>query len=260
MAEILDWQMARFVVYLLVLVRVLAILSVAPVIGSQNVPFQLRAGLSLVLALVLTAGLPETKVVYAGGLMLIWMAAQEALLGLCIGFLALMVFEALQMAGEVMGVQIGFALADVVDPITSESVSLLGQVLYLLGTLVFVVIGGPMMIVRALYTSLVAVSPGTAVMHLDTAREIVGFFSTVYLAAVQFAAPIVILMLLVSIIMGIIGRTVPQFNILFVGIPIRTLVGLLLMVFAMEYTVYRLVSLVGELPGEFERVTAGFAG
>ena len=260
MAGLLDWQMAHFMAYLLVLVRVLGILSVAPVIGSRNVPFQVRAGLGLVLALVLVAGLPGAQVVYTGGLHLLWSAVQETLLGLCIGFVALMIFESLQMAGEVMGVQIGFALADVVDPVTSESVSLLGQFQYLLGTLVFVVIGGPMMIVEALYKSLLAVPPGTAVMYLSTAHDIAGFFSTVLLAAVQFAAPVVILMLLISIAMGIIGRTVPQFNILFVGIPIRTLVGLALMIVGMEYTVYHLVDLIGTLPGEFEHIIMGFAG
>lgn len=259
MEDLLNWQLARFTAFLLVLVRVLAVLSVAPVIGSRSVPFPVRAALSLGLALILSAGLPQVGLAYASGLGLLWAALQEALFGIAIGFVALLLFEALQVAGEVMGVQVGFALADIVDPITSENVSLLGQIYYLLATLVFVLIGGPMMIVRSLYASLLAAPPGTALASPESALAVVELFSVVLLAAVQFAAPIVISMLLVSIAMGVIGRTVPQFNILFVGIPMRMLLALGVMILALEYTVYHLVRVLEQLPEEISPIIAGFA-
>ncbi|MBE7559999.1 flagellar biosynthetic protein FliR [bacterium] len=260
MAEFLNWQLARFIVFLMLFVRVLAVFSVAPVVGSRAVPFPLRGALALGLALILTVGMPHVAVQYTTGMGLLWAAIQEALLGVAIGFIALLLFEALQVAGEVMGMQIGFALADIVDPITSENTSLVGQIYYLLATLVFVLIDGPMMIVTSLHGSFAHVPPGTALASADSGRAIVELFSVVLLAAVQFAAPIVVSMLLVSIAMGVIGRTVPQFNILFVGIPVRTLIGLAVMVLALQYTVYRLVGLIELLPGEIETVVAGFAG
>jgi flagellar biosynthesis protein FliR len=257
MTQLLYWQLEHVLFYLLLLVRVLALLSVAPVIGSRSVPFRLRAMLSLFLTLVLVAGTPEPAVAVPGGMALFWAAIKEAMAGLSIGFLALLMFEAMQIAGEAMGVQIGFALADVVDPVTSENTALLGQLQYLFGTIVFMVIGGPMMVVKSLNTSLEIVPPGAVVLSAQPAEVIVAQFSGVLFAAVQFAAPVIICMLLVSIAMGIIGRTVPQFNILFVGIPIRTLLGLFIMIICMEYTVYRLIDLFDEIPGSLAKVALG---
>ncbi len=258
MADFLNWQVGRFVVFLMLFVRVLSVFSVAPVIGSRSVPLPVRFMLSMGLALILTVGMPHMAVHYTTGLGLLWGALQEALLGVSIGFVALLLFEALQIAGEVMGIQIGFALADIIDPITSENVSLLGQVYYLLATLVFVIIDGPMMILRSLYGSFAHVPPGAALASAESGRAVVEIFSSVLLAAVQFSGPIIISMLLVSIAMGVIGRTVPQFNILFVGIPVRTLLGLGVMILALEYTVYRLVGMMELLPGEIDAIIAGF--
>jgi len=195
----------------------------APLIGSERVPAQLKAALGLALALVLmpVAGrLPE----FTGPAQIGLMAASEAAIGLAIGFAAKLIFAAVSMAGELGDLQSGFGFAGVVSPQTGEHTSVIGQLQLGISWLIFLGANGHHLLLKALGDSFSAVplgaGPGICALALTHAAS--GLIAT----AIQIAAPVVAAVMLSDLSLGLLTRAAPQMNLLAIGFPIKLAVGL----------------------------------
>ena len=155
------------------------------------------------------AGLPDLAILVAG----------EVAIGAVIGFLARLMLLAFEMAGEIVAIQMGFGIAAVFDPLGGHRSSLVGRWLWLAGTALFLTLGGHHLLLRAFGTSLTALPPGRG-FPVDQAAEIVFRASADAIASpLRIAAPIVGALLLATLGLGILARTVPQMNVFVVGIP-----------------------------------------
>lgn len=211
-----------------VFLRVGMIIFFLPLFGARNFPGIWKAGLSFVLAIILTPmvppfeNLPETLPGIVLGL------ASEALLGLCLAFIVKLAFAAVQLAGQFMAFQMGFSMARAMDPVTGAQSTTLSQFLYLFTILIFFTINGHHHLIQALATSFQTVPPNG--FHLNPALSgiIVKASSEMFLIALKIAAPIMIALFLSNLCLGIVARTVPQVNILMIGFPINIGLGLII--------------------------------
>lgn len=218
----------QFRVFLLVFVRITTLVVAAPVIGSVllAVPPQLIAGLGSALSLVVMMNLPEGASAPPFGLEFGLRAAGEALVGLSFGFLATLILAGIQFGGEIIDHVIGFSISDVIDPITNESASLIGNVKGLLATILFLVLNGHLHLFRGLIRTFEIVPPGAVGMPLGIWPLLLAYSEALFVVGIQIATPALLVMTVVWVPEGFLARMVPQLNLLVNDVPVRMALGL----------------------------------
>ena len=207
------------------LVRVLALFSVAPVLSHRAIPARIKVALAVGIALVLLPNVPApplTDVLSASGLALL---AQNIAIGVIIGFTVRIVFAALELAGEVIGLQTGLSFAGFFNPAMGVAQTATSSFMSLLALLMFVAIDGHLMLIHALAESfrLFPLAGGEFPTSFDRVARLGG---NVFAIGLTIALPFITVMMLVNIVLGVLARVAPQLNIFAVGFPLTILVGL----------------------------------
>jgi len=171
----------------------------------------------------LTLPAPQNALEYA------WMSLLEFALGVALGLGVLTIVSGLQMAGSLIDAQIGMSLGNVFNPQFQTESSLSGEMLYQLGLVVFLIVGGHHLIIAALIDTFQTMPVGYAWVSADSISLLSDLVHQSLVLAVQISAPLMGMMAVVGLAMGFLGHTIPQLNVLVVGFPVRTLVGLLLL-------------------------------
>lgn len=228
----------RWDIYLLVLARVAGVVGVAPVFGNRAIPNQVKVGLALVLTLLLA---PMQAQAAGGGTVPGWITlavamSGEVLVGLLMGFAGMVVFSAVQIASRLIGVQLGLGMPGTMDPMWTESGSFLDTFYGMLALIVFLSIGGHYLIITALSRSFDLVPVGTYGLRAATGANLVALSSAAFTTALHLAIAAVGTMLLTDMTMGLVVRTIPQMNVFSVGMPVKIIIGLLVLSALMPWT------------------------
>ncbi|MPZ98548.1 MAG: hypothetical protein GEU80_04265 [Dehalococcoidia bacterium] len=224
--------------FLLVLARITAAIAPMPLFGTQGVPAQTKVGLAVLLALIVLplqgAPLSEPPVnIFAFAAVL----GSEVLVGLSIGIAVAMVFHALEMGATLIGVQMGFGVGAVFDPLSGAHVGTLDQFYRVVVTLVFFAVNGHYLVIQGLLHTFEVVPPGSADLTLIAGERVVPFFAALFVTAVRIALPVMGALMLTELAMVLVGRTVPQMNVLVESFPAKIGVGLLVMAASMPLMV-----------------------
>ncbi|HHW18197.1 MAG TPA: flagellar biosynthetic protein FliR [Firmicutes bacterium] len=208
-----------------VLLRTSGVLMTAPVVGTRYVPWTVKVAISLVTGYILWSFVPAVDLPGTLEEMAV-RAAGEVILGLFLGFIGTIMMAAIETAGHLADMEVGFGLANVVDPQYGQPSPLLGILKYLLVTLMFLAIDGHHIFIRALYDSFVLVPAGGATIPSSWAQVGIMAVSKMMWTALILSCPVWASALIVDITLGMIARSVPQLNVFVVGMPLKTLVGL----------------------------------
>ena len=212
--------------FIFILLRVSSMLITIPILGSRAVPVRVKAGLSLMVTFLLFPFI-KFHLPSLGILSLISGMLGEVIIGIIIGFAGRLLFAGVQIAGQLIGFQMGFAIVNVFDPITSEQVSIIAQFQYLIAILIFLAVDGHHVFLYAIAESYRIISPLDFHFSPELMQSIVEISKDIFIIAVKIGAPIITALLMTSIGFGLIARTVPQINILIVGFPLKIAVGLI---------------------------------
>ena len=215
-------------VFLLLLTRVSGIFIISPFFGSMNIPVTIRAAIAFSFSIVIFPVVDGLGIVEAPASALMYGIAVlgELFIGWLIGFIAFMAFSAINMAGKVMDMQVGFAIVNVMDPTSGQQVPLIGSFLYNLGLIVFLVTNGHHMIITALMESFRTI-PLVGIQPDSTITAFVGSLMTsMFMTGMKIAMPVTFSILLTNVGLGILARTMPQLNIFVVGIPMQLMIGM----------------------------------
>ncbi len=214
-------------VFVLVLTRVGTLVMTAPIFGSNEVPRQVRALLALLLSALVMPLYWNTPIETPGnivnGLVIL---GSEALIGLALGLGVMIVFGGVQMAGQLIGQLAGMSLADVFSPGFGDRVPVISQFLFYVAMAVFVVIGGHRQVVGALLDTFESLPIGTGGVPTSIADTMVTLIAHSFELGVRAAAPVMAAVLMAIIVVGLIGRTVPQMNIMALGFSLYGMVAL----------------------------------
>ncbi|MCK5126310.1 MAG: flagellar biosynthetic protein FliR [candidate division Zixibacteria bacterium] len=228
MFDFINLGAEKIQLFILLMMRVGGIMLTAPVFSHRAIPKKFTVSMSLGLTVVLlpimiSTPLPET----ANLVDLLILCFREMFVGVLIGTVFSFIFIAARLAGSIVGYQIGFSMVNVMDPNSTSPVSILGELWFLLGTLIFLIINGHHMIISGLVNSFQLIPLGMATPSADIGEWLLKYSSFVFVLAVKFAAPVMITIFLLEIAMGVLARTMPQMNIFIVGFPLKIFVGLL---------------------------------
>lgn len=234
--DIFQGQIAAFV---LVLTRTSGIFLISPFFGSLNVPVQLRAAAAITMAMIIFPVIVSETVVTAPAsvLMFAGTVVQEMFIGWLIGFVAYVVMAAINMSGKIMDLQIGFAVANVMDPTSGQQSPLIGSFLYNLSVIYLLVVNGHHMIIAGVVESFRSVPLDSVVWNPSLANFMVDLTNGVLLTGMKIAMPVTFAILITNVGMGILARTMPQMNIFVVGIPMHLMIGLFMLAMLMPFYV-----------------------
>ena len=224
-------------IFMLVFARITGIFTSAPIFGSHNIPVQLKAALSLLCTALVIPLLIDSQIT-VGSSMLVYLliVISEFFLGLLLGFAASLVFTAVQMAGHLLDMQIGFGIVNIFDPQSGQQVPLLGNFKYILALLVYLSTNGHHFFLSALFDSFKSTPITTVVFHaIPLAELFVDLISGAFIFAFKITVPVLIALFLTDIALGILARTMPQMNIFVVGIPIKIAVGVFVLSTALPF-------------------------
>lgn len=218
---------ALLVRWLLVFGRLMGLLAVMPLFGERTVPAQVRVGLAGVGAFVLLWVPASQPLLDDPSLLALGLAfAKELLVGVMVGYLARLVFAALQFAVNALDVQIGLSFVQLVNPAADVNLSVLGQFLNTLLLLLFLELDGHHLLLRGLVATYQFAPAGAAMPNPAAVGSLTSLLGVLVQMAIQVALPVVLVLLLIDVAMGIVGRVVPQLNVFLVSLPVKIMVGL----------------------------------
>ena len=223
----MEYWLDQFHVFLLVLLRVSALLMVAPIFGHRTWLARAKVGLAFTVSIILYPLVAETTPeIPAGVLPYALMMIKEILMGVVMGFVVLLLFVGIQFAGQLAGLQMGFGIVNVIDPQSSNHVSIMGQFLNVLAILLLLSLNGHHTILTGLVTSFETIPLGGVELKVGLMYKMITLTTQVFVIAIQISAPIMTALFLVTVALGVLARTVPQMNVFMVGFPVQITVGL----------------------------------
>jgi flagellar biosynthesis protein FliR len=227
MASLEFFLVSRFIIFTFVLARIGGMIVLAPIFGTLSMPRQVRVILTVAISLLVTpiylnATLPPvTDLATYGHLM-----ANEVAIGLLLGLGVTIMFSGIQVAGQIVSQMSGLSLAEVFDPGFDENVSTFTQLFYFLTMAVFVAIGGHRIMIEAVLETFTWAPPGHAALGETYVEALTELMTQSFSLGINASAPLLIALFLSTIILGLIGRTLPQINIIAVGFGVNSFLTL----------------------------------
>lgn len=214
-------------------VRMLALLSVAPVLGHRTVPARAKVGLAFLTALLLAPTVQNGSQYAIGSFDGLGLLIQQLLIGIAMGFILRLIFAAVELAGDIIGTQMGLNFAGFFDPQSAQQGTPIGAWLGVLLTLIFLSMNGHLLMLYALADSFRVIPIAPDAIAISDWRRVVGVGGELFRIGLYASLPVIAAMLVCNVALGALGRVAPQLNVLAVGFSITIMVGFLVLLLAL---------------------------
>lgn len=211
------------------LARILALVLSAPILSNPGLPVRIRVGLAIMITLVVAPTLGSPPSTDPGSLAGLLILAQQIIIGLALGFAVRLVFVAVEMAGELAGLQMGLGYATFFDPQNASRTPVVGQFLGLVATLAFLAADGHLQMIYLLSRSFSTLPIGAASLEAPTFMTLTNWGAEIFRFGVLLAMPILAALLIANLALGVLTRAAPQLNLFAVGFPLTLALGLLML-------------------------------
>lgn len=239
MFEFVNFAADKLQLFLLVMLRATGLFLMSPILSNRAFPTIAKVGMIVILSLILVSTLSSTTIPPVMSLAaLVVVAAKELLVGLSIGFVFTLLLMGVQAAGDIVSYQIGFAMAEVVDPQTSGHRTTLGQFWMILATLIFLTINGHHLVISAFNDSYKVIAPGQVSLTGTVAEMVINYSAYVFVIALKIAAPVIVTLLLTDVALGALSRLMPTMNVFIVGFGIKVGLGIAIMAVSLPVFAY----------------------
>jgi flagellar biosynthesis protein FliR len=225
-------------------IRILAMLATAPVFDNRTIQRRTRVGLAALIAILMMPVLPAPPVLSSA--QAIPVLLQQILIGVSMGFSMRLVFAAFEMAGDLLGLQMGLAFAQFIDPARGGQTPLIGSFLGVLASLVFLVIDGHLLVIAAVVQSFELI-PISADLSVVNPQNIAMAGSIMFMLALQISLPVLAAVLISNIVLGILARAAPQLNVMSIGFSITIGAGLWVLWVSLPYFIAGIDGAIGRL-------------
>jgi flagellar biosynthetic protein FliR len=230
MNEIVSVVTANLDYFILMLLRVSALIISSPIFGRKNVPNMLKIAFCVLVTYVLFAADPKSQdIQYNGVIEFAVLCIKELLFGLVLGFVTTLFFSLVQTAGQVMDMQMGFGMVNVFDVQSNISVPISGTLLNVILLIAFFGVNGHLQLIYVVRSTFTNIPVGQVSLNPAIGMAALEVFALAFLLAVNVAMPMIAAGLLGEVAMGFIVRAIPQMNVFVVGIPLKMLLGFLIL-------------------------------
>lgn len=237
--------------FVMILTRISAFFIVLPVFGWKSIPVRIKISLIVLMAIFFSMILPSpfgTKQISV--IEAILLITNEATYGLALGLVAALLFTAVRFSGHIVEREMGLAMAHILDPLTGEETQLLGSLLEMMFVILFLSANGHHLFLLILSKSYETFPAGCMPTIPVLTSGIISAGSAMLMIGLKLAAPILAAFLLLLVVLAILARMIPEMNILFISLPLRVGLGLLMLVAFFPFVntfVAEFASLMGKL-------------
>jgi len=228
-------------VFVLVLARVSGAVMTIPVLGSNLVPRQVKAAISLFLTLLLLPVVAKTQVVSLSMEWIGWAVeiARELTVGVVLGYSVRLLFTGIELAGQIIGFQMGLSIANVMGAQSQDQLpTIISEFKNLMAVMIFLSLNAHHYFLKGMADSFTLVPLASFSPQLPLLRRLILLTGNIFILSLRIGAPIIVVLLLTEIALGIIARLVPQMNVFIVALPLRIGVGLLMIAFSLPFFLY----------------------
>ena len=229
-------MMEKLLGFVMVLTRISAFFLVLPVFGWKTIPIRIKVAITVMIAIFFSIWTPlaiDAKQVSA--LETILLIASEATYGLALGLIVVLIFSVVKFTGRVIERQMGMAMAQIMDPLTGERVQPLGSLLEMIFIILFLSANGHHLFLLIISKSYEVFPAGSIPTISALAGGTVAAGSTMFVAGLRLAAPMLAAFLVLIVVLAILARMIPEMNILFISFPLRIGLGLLMTVISLPF-------------------------
>ncbi len=234
--------------YLWPFIRIAAMVMAAPIFSANYINTRLRLLIALLITMVvvptINTPMPQVSAVSAEGLLLI---TQQILIGISLGFMLQLLFNAFIIAGQVIAMQMGLGFASLVDPQNGQTVPVISQFYLIFVSLIFVSINGHLVLIQVLAESFFTMPVGSGGLPIESFRDIALLGSWMYAAAILIALPAIGSLTMVNLGFGILSRAAPQISPFSIGFPMSIILGFVIMLFTLPLVGQHLIDLSDEM-------------
>lgn len=240
----------------LILSRLAGLFLSSPLFSAPQIPTQVKALILMVMGMMLLGPVGvKPELVNLPVLHYVGLVSAEVAIGLFIGLLLTLVFSGIEFAGRLFGIQMGFAVANVVDPTTSQQIGVLSQIIRFIFLFVFFSMDGHLLLIKCLAVSFDILPLGIGEFRANAiADDIINVGGNLFVIAMKIALPISCAVLLINTGFAALARTTPQLNIFMVAFMVNILAGLHILSMALpslvalfQRIIYQSFELIGEL-------------
>jgi flagellar biosynthesis protein FliR len=246
MESVYNFSNKELLAFALVFMRMSAFVMTMPIFGVGSVPSSIKVLLALGLSFVIfpTVGWQQMDA-DPESFALVTLVVKEVFVGLTFGFLSRAFFIALTMAGQLISISLGISSGQLYNPTLGESSAAFDQFYGMMASLIFLGINGHHLLISAIADSYTLISVGQLTVELTGMNGVAHLVSTAMAIALKASSPVMVSILFVNVGMALIGRAVPQINILITSLPVNTLVGLFIILFTMPVLLWSMPDIVG---------------
>ncbi|MGH7661501.1 MAG: flagellar biosynthetic protein FliR [Vulcanimicrobiaceae bacterium] len=258
MLNVFGLHTAQLETFFLIWVRCSTMLMIMPVFGTAQIPVMVRVALGLMVSFVIYPTVPAMQPLSDFDALAIALISQ-VVIGILFGFVTQMVFMGVQFAGEMVDIQIGFAVANVINPASQQQVTIIGELQLAFATLIFLISNSHLLFFRGIGGSFALLPLPWINITIATQHSIITFFTQALLIVFSVAAPIAITLFLVNIALAFLARVAPQMNIFVIGFPLQITVGLVMLIISLPLLAYSLPNLFNQVPHELDTLMRSMA-
>ncbi len=227
------------------LTRILAMIASSPILGNKQIPARVKLGLSVLITIIVTPTIGEMPSVAVGSPQGLLIMIQQVIIGVAMGFTMRLIFTAIEMAGELAGLQMGLGFASFYDPVNAAQTPIVAQWLGMVAALAFLAINGHLHMLSALAESFKTLPIG-GMMPSQGFHDVARWGGSIFAYALQISLPILAALLITNIALGILTRAAPQLNLFAIGFPITLAIGFLVLMLSMPHFIPMLDRLTQE--------------
>ncbi len=237
-SDIFLWMTRNIECFVLVLIRISTLLFMFPIFSSRTIPLQIKVAISIILSMLFTpVAIPLTQDFPVTIPRFLYIIAAELFLAMVLSLMIRFIFAGIQVAGQMVGIQMGLGVANIMDPQSGTQSIIVAQFAYTISLLLFLVADGHHALIRVVAESFTIIPPGLILsLHLDASlvEAMVSAGSQMFALSVKLMAPVMGILLITQVALGILAKLVPQINMLMISLNLNVGLGLLFFGFTMH--------------------------
>lgn len=244
------------------LLRVLALISTAPILSEKSVPKRVKLGLGIMITVIIAPTLPATNIPLFS-LEALGLGLEQILIGIALGFTMQFAFAAIRTAGEIIGLQMGLSFATFIDPGSNLNMPVLARLMDMLALLLFLTFNGHLWLISMLADTFHTLPIGGEPINSNAFLALARAGGLIFLNGLMLALPVITLLLTLNLALGMLNRMAPQLSVFVIGFPLTLSVGILLMSVLMpliapfcEHLFSEIFNLLADIISELPKITS----
>jgi len=220
--------------FVLIFVRISVVFSLIPYFSSESMPRRIRAVVVFFMSMILLPVVAPLKAGDPNLAEMMMLLVQDLIIGVAIGLAVSIIFAGVQTAGQFVGFQMGFAIVNVIDPITGVDAPVTANLFYLCAFLLFLAFGGDHLLIKALVQSFMLVPLDGSLPQSGFYMGMVRYAAGIFSIALKVAAPAIGILLLLNVAFGVMARSVPQMNVFMMSFPVTITLGFIFVIISFK--------------------------